>query len=219
MHWEKICKSEFMSQVPDGNGSIKRAGGAGFDTPGLSEFKLHALMQKRVEQFHIDNIRKYSNIEVERGVIPESLVIDENKVEDVNAYPVTLKLRHLSETKARSSQPSDPTIEDAMYRSNLVEDDTDEILQKSKDHADAAEIVHAKYVIGCDGAHSWTRQQIGCKLEGDSTDYVFGVVDIIPITDFRESSVIVRAQPLLTLVQLMFVSSRVFIQPSTVSCT
>ena len=73
-----------------------------------------------------------------------------------------------------------------MYRSNLVEDDTEEILQKSREQLDSSEVVQAKYVIGCDGAHSWTRQQIGCELEGDSTDYIFGVVDIIAITDFRK---------------------------------
>jgi phenol 2-monooxygenase (NADPH) len=175
-----------MSQIPDGNGAIKRAGGGPFDLPGLSEFKIRSLMQGTIESFYIDNLRKYSTIEVERGVIPESLKIDKSNVEDANAYPITVKLRHLSEMKATSSQAQGSTVEDAMYRSNVVEDDTEEILQKSREHSDAAEIVHAKYVIGCDGGRSWTRQQIGCQLEGDSTDYIFGVVDIVPISDFRK---------------------------------
>lgn len=31
------------------------------------------------------------------------------------------------------------------------------------------EIINAKYLIGCDGAHSWTRNQVGISLEGEST--------------------------------------------------
>lgn len=34
--------------------------------------------------------------------------------------------------------------------------------------------IRARYVVGCDGAHSWTRQQLGIKLEGKLTDAVFG---------------------------------------------
>lgn len=144
--------------------------------------------QSRIESFFLDNLRKHSAIKVERGVIPESLEIDEAKVEDTDAYPITIKLRHLTETTSRPSQPKGTTIQNGFWQSNLIEDDTEKILQKSQERSDTTETVRAKYVIGCDGAHSWTRKQIGCRLEGDSTDFVFGVVDIIPITDFRKYS-------------------------------
>ena len=68
------------------------------------------------------------------------------------------------------------------------------------------EIVHAKYVLGADGAHSWVRKQLGFTMDGEQTgnihliwhlgmnaepnhwltDYVWGVVDIIPETDFPD---------------------------------
>ena len=48
------------------------------------------------------------------------------------------------------------------------------------------EVVQAKYVVGCDGAHSWVRKQLGYELEGEPTDYIWGVLDIVPITDFRK---------------------------------
>lgn len=41
-------------------------------------------------------------------------------------------------------------------------------------------------MVGCDGAHSWVRKQLGFNLRGDSTDYIWGVLDIIPITDFPD---------------------------------
>jgi phenol 2-monooxygenase len=181
-------KTDSCGQVPDGNKGIKKMGGGPFDVPGLSKFKLCTLMQGKIESFYIDNIKKYSATQIERGVIPESLEIDEKEVENRNAYPLTIKLRHLTTTEARVSQSSAGALDNGVLRSNIVEDDTEDILEKSRGRADAAELVKAKYVIGCDGAHSWTRQQIASRLEGDSTDYIFGVVDIVPISDFRKFS-------------------------------
>ena len=40
--------------------------------------------------------------------------------------------------------------------------------------------------MGADGAHSWVRNQLGFQLQGDSTDYIWGVLDIVPITDFPD---------------------------------
>lgn len=45
----------------------------------------------------------------------------------------------------------------------------------------------AKYVVGCDGAHSWVRDQTDIVLDGEKTDSHFGVMDIIPLTDFRKN--------------------------------
>ncbi|KLO06801.1 hypothetical protein SCHPADRAFT_678024 [Schizopora paradoxa] len=48
------------------------------------------------------------------------------------------------------------------------------------------EVVHAKYVLGADGAHSWVRNAIGFTMDGEQTDYVWGVVDMVPTTDFPD---------------------------------
>lgn len=56
----------------------------------------------------------------------------------------------------------------------------------ARDHQDVKrETVKARYVVGCDGAHSWVRRQLQIPLEGDHTNKHFGVMDIIPLTDFR----------------------------------
>ncbi|KAH6839577.1 FAD binding domain-containing protein [Chaetomium sp. MPI-CAGE-AT-0009] len=47
-------------------------------------------------------------------------------------------------------------------------------------------IYQAKYVLGCDGAHSVIRKSLGFKMVGDSTDAVWGVMDIYPRTDFPD---------------------------------
>jgi phenol 2-monooxygenase len=36
------------------------------------------------------------------------------------------------------------------------------------------EMVHAKYVIGSDGAHSWVRKKLNIKFAGDLTDSIWG---------------------------------------------
>ncbi|XP_006461738.1 hypothetical protein AGABI2DRAFT_185850 [Agaricus bisporus var. bisporus H97] len=48
------------------------------------------------------------------------------------------------------------------------------------------EVIHAKFVVGADGAHSWVRKALGIKMEGEQTDYIWGVVDLIPETNFPD---------------------------------
>ncbi|CAE6445491.1 unnamed protein product [Rhizoctonia solani] len=48
------------------------------------------------------------------------------------------------------------------------------------------ETVQAKYVLGCDGAHSWTRAQLGVEMVGETSDQVWGVIDAYIETDFPD---------------------------------
>ncbi|KZT01969.1 uncharacterized protein LAESUDRAFT_730674 [Laetiporus sulphureus 93-53] len=48
------------------------------------------------------------------------------------------------------------------------------------------EIVHAKFVVGADGAHSWVRKSFDIAMEGEQTDYIWGAMDIIPETDLSD---------------------------------
>ena len=72
---------------------------------------------------------------------------------------------------------------------------TVKVRQTPEEDSDAPrEMIRAKYVIGCDGAHSWTRRQLGFQMEGEQTDFVWGVIDLIPITDFRKSTASIMAE-------------------------
>ena len=46
--------------------------------------------------------------------------------------------------------------------------------------------VRAKYVIGADGARSAVRRAIGRDLRGEAANHAWGVLDILPITDFPD---------------------------------
>lgn len=143
--------------------------------PNISRFQQVVLHQGRIERFFLDHIRKYSNIEVERGVLPESLNFDESKAEDIDAYPITAKLRHLSEEEATPAQNL-TSIPDGLFRSSLAKDDTNDLIRQGQEKQGQVETVKAKYMIGCDGAHSWTRNQLGFQLEGEATDFIWGVL-------------------------------------------
>ncbi|KAI0818935.1 FAD binding domain-containing protein [Irpex lacteus] len=39
------------------------------------------------------------------------------------------------------------------------------------------ETIHAKFVIGADGAHSWVRRALGIEMIGEQTDHVWGAID------------------------------------------
>ncbi|OCL11154.1 hypothetical protein AOQ84DRAFT_199228 [Glonium stellatum] len=171
---------------PGLDGVIRRSDRLPDTIPGISRFTQIVLHQGRIERFFLDHLKKYSKIEVERGVLPESLEIDTSKVEDNFAYPITVKLRHLTDEEATPEQSKASKVEDGLFRSNLAADDTDDLIRKSRGKEGTAEIVRAKYMVGCDGAHSWTRRQLGFEMEGEATDYIWGVLDIIPITDFPD---------------------------------
>ncbi|WP_284266864.1 FAD-dependent monooxygenase [Roseicyclus amphidinii] len=48
------------------------------------------------------------------------------------------------------------------------------------------ETVATRYVVGCDGARSTVRKAIGRELRGDSANQLWGVMDILAITDFPD---------------------------------
>lgn len=121
--------------------------------PGSSSYGQVLLHQGRIEQFFVDAIKDTSDIEIERGVVPEELHFDRTKAGDNTAHPVTVTVR--PSTEGGESVPR--------------------------------ERISAKYVVGCDGAHSWTRRQLEFQMEGEQTDFVWGVIDMVPITDFRKS--------------------------------
>lgn len=150
---------------------------------GCSRFTQIVLHQGRIERFFLDNIKKYSqgSIHVERAVLPESLSISEELCDDhsPDTYPLKIELRYLTEEEATPAQSVGTSVPDGLFRSSLAEDDTDALIAGSRANQGSTEVVKAKYLVGCDGAHSWTRRQIGFQLEGEPTDFIWGVLGTI----------------------------------------
>lgn len=133
--------------------------------------------QGRIERFLLGAIKEAKpELQVERGVIAEKLEFDDKLAADLQAYPITVTLRTLGEEEANPSPVyGSAGIRDGLFRSNLAPDDWEDLINRSKAKAGKMEVVKAKYIIGCDGAHSWTRKQLGIQMEGAATDFVWYV--------------------------------------------
>jgi phenol 2-monooxygenase len=122
--------------------------------------------------------------------MPLEMHVDHSKTSDASAYPITLTLKHLTDDELPKSQTAallGPVTADSY---NLTKGDEKELKKPTSGKEGTTEIVHAKYVIGCDGASSWTRRYIDIPFEGDSKDSVWGVVDMLCDTDFRKPIVL-----------------------------
>ena len=60
-------------------------------------------------------------------------------------------------------------------------------LQKAvSNNEDIIQTMRCRYVVGCDGAHSTVRKKINRKLDGDSHNKSWGVMDILAVTNFPD---------------------------------
>lgn len=125
-------------------------------------------------------VRTGKHVEVKRETIPTSFEIDYAMINDHDAFPIRVNLEDVP------CNPTTPFDGVATPNSELSEAPSDD-----SGYAGMGTTVEAKYILGCDGAHSWVRKQLGLRLEGESYNDCWGVLDIIPLTDFRELSRII----------------------------
>lgn len=57
---------------------------------------------------------------------------------------------------------------------------------KCLDGEGSTETIRAKYVVGCDGARSAVRNAMGYELKGESARQLWGVMDVLAVTDFPD---------------------------------
>ncbi|KAJ6481937.1 FAD binding domain-containing protein [Mycena sanguinolenta] len=165
--------SEVVFYNPDENGKLVPTSRIPDTEPNTSRFRHRVLNQGRIEDFLIDCM-KTGGLTVERSVSPLSLEYSDSPTE---THPVTVNVQHLI--------PLEETVDvsSGLYRSNIL---SDEEFNRSTAQGGKTETIKAKYVVGCDGARSWTRNQLGFSLEGDSANIYWGVMDARPITDLPD---------------------------------
>src|SRR5690606_8438540 len=73
----------------------------------------------------------------------------------------------------------------------VAEDDVDypvtvTLRHTAGEHLGESRNIKAKYVIGCDGAHSRVREAIGRRFLGEKANHAWGVMDVLAETDFPD---------------------------------
>ncbi|KAK3326928.1 FAD binding domain-containing protein [Cercophora scortea] len=169
---------------PDENGLIRRVDKLPEGVPGISRFNGSVIHQGRIETWLSDAITEFSNgtLNVERPYLPQSLEIEAADTPTPSEYPVKVVLKKLPDDNA-SPEQFGHKVQNGLYR-QFGGDQQNPV--PGAESGDDLETVHAKYVLGCDGAHSWVRKQLGIEHKGETTDYVWGVLDIVPVTDFPD---------------------------------
>ncbi|EXJ90618.1 hypothetical protein A1O1_03721 [Capronia coronata CBS 617.96] len=142
----------------------------------LGRYHQLGIHQGFIEQKFNDLLEAEGRLSVERNIKTVSLDLDKASSTNQNAYPATLRIRRPDEACNRETPNGNGTNLSNSLESQL----------KGSANIWHEEIIKAKYLLGTDGAHSWTRRQVGLSMTGDRTEKHFGVIDIIPLSDFPD---------------------------------
>ena len=105
----------------------------------------------------LENVRKHRDLEVEYSKVPSDIYINDKALSDHDEYPFVVMLHPVD------NNPAEPL--------KGVGDPTQITLASL---AGPRESLRAKYIVACDGAHSWTRKRFAIPFEGDQTDSLWG---------------------------------------------
>ncbi|GIC89438.1 uncharacterized protein Aud_005853 [Aspergillus udagawae] len=182
-----------MCQCDSVDGVLRREEISANTEAGWSRFYEFTLRQGRVEEHLLNLAQSAKHIDIRRATIPTTLELDYSTIEDHATYPIRVTLDNAPPTDFVEPMNSMSGSDASSPRSEGSETS---VASSVGDSAIAGldAVVEAKYVLGCDGVHSWLRKQLGIRLEGQSSDYQWGVVDFVPITNFRCSPQLTELQ-------------------------
>ncbi|KAF7329964.1 3-(3-hydroxy-phenyl)propionate hydroxylase [Mycena kentingensis (nom. inval.)] len=111
-----------------------------------------------------------------------------NELSEVVFYDPDENGRLVPTERIPDTEPNTSRMRHAVLNQGRIEDFLIDCMAEHGKRREVAkmETINAKYAVGCDGARSWTRKQLGYKLEGDSANVFWGVMDTRPITDLPD---------------------------------
>ena len=155
----QITETVFWNPDPENPGSIVRASITPDDETGISEFPHLIVNQARV----IDYFAEYARRGPARADVDYGWEFVGLEVTGEGDYPVKVTLREVSGYSGAGINTVDSGVRRGETR-----------------------VVRAKYVVGADGARSAVRAAIGGSLQGNQSDHAWGVMDVLPVTDFPD---------------------------------
>lgn len=125
---------------PSPKGGIERTGRTADVTAPTARYPFElTLHQGAIEAIFLDSMREMG-LEVDRPIVPASL--------------------ELSTDEKVLGDPNSYAVKATLKHLDA---------QNGKNETGVVEIVHAKYVVGADGAHSWVRKTMGITMDGEQT--------------------------------------------------
>ncbi|MFA5605688.1 MAG: FAD-dependent monooxygenase [Leucobacter sp.] len=156
----QITETAFWSPSAENPAEIVLTGITPDDPTGISEFPHLIVNQARVIDYFAEFARRSpARGEVDYGYEFVGLEVGEGE------YPVGVTLRKVSGYEGAGINTVTPEGEGS----------GEEV------------VVHAKYVVGADGARSAVRRSIGGSLSGTTSMHAWGVMDILAATDFPDA--------------------------------
>jgi len=146
---------------PDGKGGIHRTSRTADTAPGLSHQPHVILNQARINGLLIDAMRRVNGQQVDYGYNVRHVQVDSTTANDPKSRCVTVT----AEKDGREE----------VFKAKYV------LVRINAPHH-----LVSDHVQGCDGAHSTVRKSLGFNMVGDSSDAVWGVMDVYPRTDFPD---------------------------------
>jgi phenol 2-monooxygenase len=121
---------------------------------------------------------------VERGVVASAIYIDESSIDDPQAHAVKLTVNHLTTEELEKSSKKFTVPQPGDFNYNPADEPYRERNVSGKEGI--TEIIHAKFVIGCDRGQSWTRKALGFDFIGDDegNDVTGGILDCMATSNF-----------------------------------
>ncbi len=155
----QITETAFWNPDPENPSNIVRTGFTPDDETGISEFPHLIVNQARV----IDYFAEYARRAPARGDVDYGWEFVGLEVTGEGEYPVNITLRRVSGYSGAGINTVDSDVTRGETR-----------------------VVRAKYVVGADGARSAVRSAIGGSLQGNQSYHAWGVMDVLPVTDFPD---------------------------------
>ena len=161
----------------------------------VSRLRPGTFHQGFIEASLIEGARQRGGPAVERGMKPASISFEPPELHqiDPSTYAVHVAVQHLHLTdlemwSVNAHTKLDASLKEGRGTIDAFGTDPEDVRQMVSDASrqGTLETIHAKYVIAADGGRSWIRRQLGFHLEGANLNSVWGVIDIIPITNFPD---------------------------------
>ncbi|KAF8909526.1 FAD binding domain-containing protein [Mucidula mucida] len=195
-----LAKAGVNVRVIDQRPSKVAAGQAdGIQPRTIEVLQSHGLADRLLAEGNQMHMTAFYNPSPDGGIMCVDLVPDISILDARYPFEVTLHQGAIEAIFLDAMRPLGVEIERPAVPMKLqistddaeLTDPTAYPIQVTIQHLDAKqgsepEVVRAKFIVGCDGAHSWVRKTLGITMDGEQTQYIWGVIDMVPDTDFPD---------------------------------